>query len=91
MTPQWYIQNVHCLYCREKCNLRAFHFCGNGTIKLIGWCSICGKQTEFLTESETLVLWARHKDNPFPTEKDKEFLHDLRISCEEPKQLPSQT
>ena len=87
----WYVQNVLCYSCRGVCKLHTFHFRGDGSVKLIGWCGSCQKDAVFITELDTLVTWAKHKDNPFPTEKDKEFLHDLRISCEEPTQLPSQT
>src|ERR1039458_8217002 len=89
MTPQWYVQNVLCIWCHQTCKLRALHFCGNGTVKLIGWCSTCGKQSEFVTEPETLCIWAKHHDNPFPSDQDKDFLHDLRVSWEPLAQLSS--
>lgn len=87
----WYIQKVLCFSCNAPCKLRQFQFCGNGTIKLIGWCDACGRESTFQTEAESLVIWAKHHDNPFPTECDKKWLHELLISWESPKQLAPPT
>ncbi len=83
----WYIQQVLCIRCHTPAKIRQFQSNGKGEIKLVGSCSTCGVESAFITEPETLCLWAKHKDNPFPSEEDKEFLHDLCVSWEV-KQLP---
>ena len=77
---QWYIQNVLCYECKKPANLRQFQFNGKGEIKLIGWCTTCGRESVFITESAKLHEWAHHKDNPFPSDKDKIFLKELLVS-----------
>jgi hypothetical protein len=78
----WYVQNVICFECKAATNLRGFQFRGDGSIKLVGWCGACRQERCLVVDAESLIIWAKHHDNPFPTEKDKEFLHDLRVSWE---------
>jgi hypothetical protein len=57
-------------------------------VKLVGWCTTCARESCFIVEPETLVIWAKHHDNPFPTQEDKAFLHTLLVSWEEPIPAP---
>jgi hypothetical protein len=78
----WYQQNVICFECKTVCNMRSFQFRGDGSIKLVGWCQSCRVERCLIVDAESLVIWAKHHDNPFPTEEDKKFLHELLVSWE---------
>lgn len=69
--------------------MRSFQFRGDGSIKLVGWCQSCRVERCLIVDAESLIIWAKHHDNPFPTEKDKEFLHELLVSWDSPPKLLS--
>jgi hypothetical protein len=84
----WYVQNVICFECKGVASFRSFQFRGDGSIKLVGWCGACRTERCLVVDAESLIIWAKHHDNPFPTEEDKKFLHDFARISWETKQLP---
>ncbi len=78
-----YPVTIYCVICKNLTELRSVHYLADGTLRFTGWCEKCGKMRMWSVEAETLRVWASARENVL-TEKDKELLHDLRISFDEP-------
>lgn len=77
---------VACSKCEIRASLTDFLYDASGAIKIKSYCTQCGTHFENLFEPDHFKDLAYHRDNPFPSPKDLEFLKQLNIIWG--KQLP---